>query len=129
MVNDFSIRVNEGKLTQVFDNLILNSEYWLLQQIFAKKANEGIVRITIDAPFITVEDDGIGVDESIEELAFEPFITMKPSQSGRGLGLFVVRQLLDSMGASIRLSPDRNSRGRRYKFRIHFSNAKIVKGI
>ena len=129
MVNDFSIRVNEGKLTQVFDNLILNSEYWLLQQIFAKKANEGIVRITIDAPFITVEDDGIGVDESIEELAFEPFITMKPCQSGRGLGLFVVRQLLDSMGASIRLSPDRNSRGRRYKFRIHFSNAKIVKGI
>jgi histidine kinase len=129
VVNDFSIRVNEGKLTQVFDNLILNSEYWLLQQIFAKKANEGIVRITIDAPFITVEDDGIGVDESIEELAFEPFITMKPSQSGRGLGLFVVRQLLDSMGASIRLSPDRNSRGRRYKFRIHFSNAKIVKGI
>lgn len=129
VANDFSVRANEGKLTQVFDNLILNSEYWLLQQIFAKKAEEGIVRITIDAPFVTVEDNGVGVDESIEELAFEPFITMKPSQSGRGLGLFVVRQLLDSMGASIQLSPDRNSRGRRYKFRIHFRNSEIVKGI
>jgi len=128
VANDFSVRVNEGKLTQVFDNLILNSEYWLLQQIFAKKADGGLVRITIDAPFITVEDDGVGVDESIEELAFDPFITMKPSQSGRGLGLFVVRQLLDSMSASIQLAPDRNSRGRRYKFRMHFRNAKLVKG-
>ncbi len=128
VANDFSVRVNEGKLTQVFDNLILNSEYWLLQQIFAKKADGGLVRITIDAPFITVEDDGVGVDESIEELAFDPFITMKPSQSGRGLGLFVVRQLLDSMSASIQLAPDRNSRGRRYKFRMHFRNAELVKG-
>ena len=128
VANDFSVRANEGKLTQVFDNLILNSEYWLLQQIFAKKADEGLVRITIDAPFITVEDDGVGVDESIEELAFDPFITMKPSQSGRGLGLFVVRQLLDSMSASIQLAPDRNSQGRRYKFRMHFRNAELVKG-
>lgn len=82
----------------------------------------------MDGPFVTVEDDGVGVDESIEELAFDPFITMKPSQSGRGLGLFVVRQLLDSMNASILLSPDRNSRGRRYKFRMHFMDAELVKG-
>ena len=128
LANDFAIRVNEGKLTQVFDNLILNSEYWLLQQIFAKKAEQGVIRITVDGPFVTIEDDGVGVDESIEELAFDPFITMKPSQSGRGLGLFVVRQLLDSMNASILLAPERNSQGRRYKFRMHFMDAELVKG-
>lgn len=52
------------------------------------------------------------MDESIEELAFDPTITMKPSQSGRDTGLLVVRQLLDSMGAG--LLHDRNGHGRRY---------------
>lgn len=125
VLEDFEIRANEGKLTQVFDNLILNSEYWLLQQLGSKQLDKGVISMVIDAPFVTIEDNGIGVDESIEELAFDPFITMKPSQNGRGLGLFVVRQLLDSMDSTVILSPDRNAHGRRYKFRINFAGSVI----
>jgi C4-dicarboxylate-specific signal transduction histidine kinase len=50
-------------------------------------------------------------------------VTMKPSQQGRGLGLFVVRQLLNSMDSSITLTPDRNSAGRRYQLRLNFVQA------
>lgn len=126
LVRDFKVRANEGKLTQVFDNLILNSEYWLLQQLAAKQIDRGVVSISVDAPFVTVEDNGVGVDESIEELAFDPFITTKPSQSGRGLGLFVVRQLLDSMNATIVLAPERNQHGRRFRFRLNFGGSQLV---
>lgn len=126
LVKDFKIRANEGKLTQVFDNLILNSEYWLLQQLAAKQIDRGVVSISVDAPFVTVEDNGVGLDESIEELAFDPFITKKPSQSGRGLGLFVVRQLLDSINATIVLAPERNLHGRRFRFRLNFGGSQLA---
>lgn len=123
LLSDFSVRVNPGKLNQVFDNLILNSEYWLRQQVAARTLEEGIIAITIDEPFVQIQDNGLGFDQSIEEIAFDPFVTMKPSHQGRGLGLFVVRQLLDSMESSINLTPDRNGIGRRYVLRLNFVHA------
>lgn len=118
--SDFTVRMNEGKLTQVFDNLILNSEYWIKQLQGSGQLAEGRIVVTVDQPFVTVEDNGIGIDPAIEELVFEPFVTTKPSQSGRGLGLFVVKQLMDSIDGSVTLSPDRNRYGHRYRFRLNF---------
>ena len=66
-------------------------------------------------------DNGRGVEEGVEESLFEPFVTTKRSGGGRGLGLFVVRQLLDSESCGILLLPDRNARGRRYAFELDFS--------
>ncbi|MEV8373630.1 sensor histidine kinase [Kribbella sp. NPDC056861] len=118
--NNFSVRMNEGKLTQIMDNLLLNSEYWLTRLQAAGQLAEGRIVVTVDNPFVTVEDNGIGIDPAIEELIFDPFITTKPSQNGRGLGLFVVKQLMDSIDASITLTPDRNQNGHRYRFRLNF---------
>lgn len=126
VIKDFQVRANEGKLTQVFDNLILNSEYWLQQRISSKQMNEGVITIAIDSPFVVLEDNGIGVDESVEDLLFDPFITTKPSQNGRGLGLFVTRQLLDSMNATILLAPERNRYGRRYQFVLNFGASQVL---
>ena len=68
-------------------------------------------------------DNGRGVEESIEESLFDPFTTTKRSAEGRGLGLFVVRQLLDSESCGILLLPDRNAHGRRYVFELNFTGA------
>ncbi|PBP71009.1 hypothetical protein CCL21_09365 [Pseudomonas syringae] len=119
--SDFSIRLNPGRLTQVLDNLILNSEYWLLQTLRTRKIETGVINIKIDRPFLVFNDNGLGIDPSVEELAFEPFITLKPAQQGRGLGLFVVKQLLDAEHANIALTAERNKFGRRYEFMINFS--------
>jgi signal transduction histidine kinase len=121
ILSDFNVRLNPGRLTQVIDNLILNSEYWLLQALRARKIDSGIITIKIDHPFLFLNDSGLGIDPSVEELIFEPFITLKPAQQGRGLGLFVVKQLLDAERASITLTSDRNNFGRRYEFMINFS--------
>ena len=119
----FAIKMNKGKLTQVFDNLVLNAEYWLSEAIRTGAVNEGKIRICVDAPLVQFMDNGRGIDESVEESLFQPFITTKRRGEGRGLGLFVARQLLDSESCEIILLPNRNARGRRYIFELDLSGA------
>ena len=119
----FYVNMNKGKLTQVFDNLVLNSEYWIREAIRSGFTTSGEIRIVTDAPVVRFMDNGKGVDESVDDSLFEPFVTTKGSSDGRGLGLFVVRQLLDSDSCDITLLPDRNGSGRRYIFELDLSGA------
>lgn len=115
----FLVHVNRGKLTQIFDNLILNSEYWLKEDIRLHKLEEGKVLIELRAPHVWLSDNGRGIDASVENSLFEPFVTLK--ESGRGLGLFVVREFLESEGCDIELFPERNADGRLYAFQLDLS--------
>lgn len=119
--NDFSVTMNKGKFIQVMDNLINNSIYWL-NAYQNKLSGKPIISIRVDNPWVYVEDNGLGVDPTIEEGLFEPFATRKPKGEGRGLGLFIVRQLLDNVGCEIFLDPIRNEHKRRYRFSINLSN-------
>nr|MBC8273800.1 sensor histidine kinase [Chloroflexota bacterium] len=114
----FSILINKGKLTQVADNIVLNSEYWLREAMRRGDITEPKVMIRSKRPFVAIYDNGIGIDPSIETSLFQPFVTTKPKDVGRGLGLFIVRELLDSSGCSISLLPDRNRFGRKYIFQM-----------
>jgi len=118
---NFTILINKGKLTQIADNLILNSEYWLKEAVRRKDIEDPIITIRSEYPFVSIFDNGIGIDHSIENSLFQPFVTTKPKNIGRGLGLFIVRELLDSSGCSIMLLPDRNHFDRRYIFQIDFT--------
>ena len=116
--NDFMARVNEGRLTQVLDNLIRNSEYWLRQAIRSKDVQSAKIQIMVSDPVITVSDNGWGIDPVVENRLFEPFVTTKPKGRGRGLGLYVAEQLLDAMGGTISLDDVRNDGGRKFRFRV-----------
>lgn len=117
----FDVRTSRGKLTQVFDNLFLNSEYWLVEQQRRDSKTDAVVKVRVRPPHVLVSDTGPGVDKSIEARLFQPFVSLKPK--GRGLGLFIIRQLLDSMGSSVTLKGDRNQRGQRYIFDLDLSGA------
>ena len=117
----FVVRMNKGKLTQVFDNLVLNAEYWLKEAIRAGAIRRGEITLVVDAPRVRIGDNGRGVEETVEEELFEPFVTMKRKGEGRGLGLFICRQLLESESCGIELLPERNERKRRYAFEIDLS--------
>ena len=119
--NDFAVTMNKGKFIQVMDNLINNSIYWL-NAYQNKITGKPTISIRVDNPWVYVEDNGLGVDPTIEEGLFEPFATRKPKGEGRGLGLFIVRQLLDSIGCEIILDPIKNEHKRRYRFSINLSN-------
>lgn len=124
--NDFTITINRGKLVQIIDNLLNNSEYWLIE----KKKNEPefnpSIDIKIETPWIYISDNGYGIPPAVENQIFEPFVTTKPKGQGRGLGLFIIQQLLDSSGCTITLEPVRNEFKRKFVFAINFSN--IING-
>jgi signal transduction histidine kinase len=121
VVEDFSVQMNRGKLIQVIDNLVLNSEYWLGEDLREGRIDHGIVTVTIDRPYVRIADNGRGIDPGVCNSLFEAFVSRKPRGSGRGLGLYIVRQLLDSEGSAISLLPEANEHGRPYEFEIDFS--------
>lgn len=88
--------IDEDKLRQVVINLVVNA----IQacdgrgrvRVGAASAPDG--RITIE-----VRDDGRGMSEDVAAKIFEPFFTTR--REGTGLGLALVRGLLDEAGATI----------------------------
>jgi C4-dicarboxylate-specific signal transduction histidine kinase len=120
---DFTVSMNKGKLTQVFDNLCLNSEYWIREEMRLKRLERGVISVKVAKPFMRIHDNGRGVDPSVEASLFQPFVTAKGRGKGRGLGLFIVRQLLDSDGCTISVLPTRNAHDRLYIFQIDFTGA------
>jgi len=120
---DFTVRFNRGKLMQIVDNLIINSTYWLKEDIRLGRTKTGTITLAVDRPFLRVCDTGRGIAPSVERNLFEPFITTKPRGEGRGLGLFIARQLLDTEGCAIALAGERNKKGRLYTFEIDLGGA------
>ncbi len=119
-----TVRANRGRLMQVFDNLILNSEYWLQQAIKAGRLQRGHIWVAARDTTLSFRDNGPGVDLALERSIFEPFVTAKGKQ-GRGLGLFICRQLLDMDNGRIELAERRNRSGRADTFEVSFDEAEV----
>ena len=97
------LRGDETALRQMFVNLMLNS----LQAM----PGGGTIRVEIgedpDAPAerlrVVYEDEGPGIPPEIREKVFDPFFTTKDVGEGTGLGLFIVANVVDEHGGSIRI--------------------------
>jgi signal transduction histidine kinase len=100
----FTVFCSRGKLTQILDNILINSEYWLKESVSQGLVSAPHVLIRLNSPYLEISDNGMGVDPGIVPHLFQPFVTTKPGDSGRGLGLFIVHQLLESMSCTIELN-------------------------
>ena len=65
---------------------------------------------------IEVSDTGMGMDEAVQKRIFEPFYTTKPESQGTGLGLAVVRGIIEQHAGTIEVlsQPGEGSRFRIY---------------
>jgi len=124
---NFKIQMNKGKLIQILDNLLLNSEYWLKEDVRTGRLSLGTIYIELTKPYIRVSDNGRGIEPRVESSLFEPFVSAKAKGIGRGLGLYIVQQLLDAEGCTIRLLPQRNSYDRMFSFEIDLTGALLDK--
>ena len=128
LTGDLSWILPRGVLLHVLYNLFTNSVYWInKRKIWAKAdshyANTGDDIISIERAgdySIVVSDTGTGVISSMEDVLFDALQSGKEYTDRRGMGLYIVRQLLKSFGADIELLPERNMYGNRYKFMITY---------
>lgn len=65
------------------------------------------VRAGPQATALTVEDDGPGISAKDRDSVFEPFYTTKPAGEGTGLGLAVVRSVMQEHGGGIIIGTSR----------------------
>jgi signal transduction histidine kinase len=117
--------MNRGKFQQIIDNLVFNAEYWLREDLRRERIDKGELRLTVAEPYVEISDNGLGVAPTVESSLFEPFVTAKPTGEGRGLGLFIVRRLLESEGCDITLMGARNASRRRHRFQLDLNGAKV----
>ncbi|MEJ2688850.1 MAG: ATP-binding protein [Deltaproteobacteria bacterium] len=120
---ELTIIADKQRLQQVFINLIKNAvdavaedgHIWLSARRIADPP---------DSPHemeILVEDDGPGIDPANLGRIFDPFFTTKEVGKGSGLGLFIVHDIIESHGGSIRVE---NRLGQGTTFIIWLPNTK-----
>jgi C4-dicarboxylate-specific signal transduction histidine kinase len=81
------------------------------------------ITIELRKPMITVWDNGLGVKPELGNRIFDMFVTDKGKDDGRGLGLFITREILTRYGCDITLDEQANPHGRRFKFVVDLASA------
>lgn len=122
--------VPRGVLLHVFYNLFTNSAYWIDKRKrwavsdshyqIGDGSNEFIKVEPAGKDAFVVSDSGTGVITAMEDVLFEALQSGKSYSERRGMGLYIVKQLLNSFGADIELLPERNAYSNRYKFLITY---------
>lgn len=94
---DIVVKTNLGLMLQVFLNLADNAIYWAEQKKTGKRAI--LVKINASNNQVVFADNGPGINPDVADVIFTEFYSTKAD--GRGLGLYIVRELLDRIGANI----------------------------
>jgi signal transduction histidine kinase len=91
----FSIRAVKGMIVQVLENLIDNSVFWLKQRSRADPSFKPRVTVEIDGADqeLRFTDNGPGIPVARSEEVFKPFVSSKPPGEGKGLGLYISREI------------------------------------
>lgn len=124
-VAQWRVKAVKGMIVQVFENLINNSVYWLKQQkaiskTILKNDDQDVdsweltdktfsprIEVVIDVENKEIEfsDNGPGIAPSLRDEIFLPYVTHKPAGEGKGLGLYLSREIATYHDAELFLSP------------------------
>ena len=91
-----NVNVNKDKLDQVYRNLILNA----LQAMQGKKTQNLTIITHADkkSGFVITEivDSGVGILKKNLKRIFDPYFTTKEEYAGTGIGLLIVKDIIES---------------------------------
>lgn len=89
-------------------NLIDNAIYWTI-----RGEREKSITITVNSKGFTIEDSGVGIPDELSEKVFEYGYTTRAG--GQGIGLYITKKNLESIGFKLTLDPYEPSRGARFR--------------
>ena len=101
-----TIVADRDKLRQALLNLVLNAAQ--------AQPHGGVVRLHGRPGQVHVADEGPGIADTVRETLFDPFVTTR--SAGIGLGLAVVKQIVDEHGGTIEV--DSSSEGTMFLLRF-----------
>lgn len=103
---EYRVRAVKGMIVQVFENLISNSVYWLKRAARTNPRLRPSISVTVNTNQnqIMFSDNGPGIEPDRREDIFLPFVTTKPAREGKGLGLYVAREIAKYNGGALYLS-------------------------
>jgi CheY-like chemotaxis protein/anti-sigma regulatory factor (Ser/Thr protein kinase) len=109
---------DETRIVQVIGNLLQN----------AAKFTQEAGRVTLslaarpDAAELTVQDDGLGIEAELLPRLFQPFVqtkqTLARTEGGLGLGLALVKGLVELHGGTVTVESAGAGRGSRFTVRL-----------
>jgi signal transduction histidine kinase len=93
---------DRGRLDQVVSNLLANAARY-------GQGRPVLIRAGVDpqrsVAWMAVSDQGVGIEPELRESIFEPFKrgTLIGQRDGLGLGLFIVRGIVEQLGGAVRV--------------------------
>ncbi len=92
-LSDSKIYANTDEMTIVIDNLLSN----------AIKFNHknGEIKITLDVHFLSIQDNGYGIEPKMVSKIFERYSRFNDAQGGFGIGLSLVKEICHRYGIQI----------------------------
>ncbi|SFZ98105.1 Two-component system histidine kinase DccS [hydrothermal vent metagenome] len=95
-LDNSTIYIDRIKFIQVLDNLISNAIKY--------NVRGGKIIIKLEKNILSIEDTGIGIDEAETSLMFDRYKRFNNSEGGFGIGLNIVKQILDEYNINIEVN-------------------------
>jgi two-component system, sporulation sensor kinase E len=94
-----NLKINEVKARQIFENILVNSYK------YRDKNKNSYVSIGCkeqsDSFLFSIKDNGLGIDKEHVDIVFDAYKKLNTSADSSGLGLFIVKKIITSLGGKI----------------------------
>ncbi|MCX9154695.1 PAS domain-containing sensor histidine kinase [Niveibacterium sp. 24ML] len=96
-----------GALAQIVDNLVLNALTHAFEGRERGRIELHVSLLPNDCIRLVLRDDGVGIERLLLDRVFEPFFTTRLGAGGSGLGLYIVRNIVQEvLAGSISVASD-----------------------
>lgn len=101
------------QMNKVMISLLKNSIHALLKKA-QKQDYSPLITIQVEkrlngTVFLSIRDNGIGIEDSIKAKIFEPFFTTKPTAEAAGVGLYLCREVILNHQGSIIVKSEKDN--------------------
>lgn len=107
------VELDPGQLSQVIMNLVVNAVDAMPEggtlTISTARVESDLDGEAGDWVVLSIEDTGVGMNESTQRRALEPFFTTKEKGKGTGLGLATVDGIANGAGGAVKIEPNKPS--------------------